>query len=269
MGIGRRIKEARISAGRTQEELAADLGITKSAVANYENETSHPRETILYRLFDVLQVDANYLFQDVMPGAIPPEQLSFAEREHIKKYRKLSDYAKQTIDYLLDRELSAPVSLHAGSSSVNITPSPVSIQASSSGSEQSHAADILQLHTEREYRLYPYLNMVASAGTGSYSADVPTETLNAPLCPHADFIIGVSGNSMEPLYHDGDLLYVARTDHLSEGEIGIFDKDGSLYIKKVGKDRLISLNPEYPDIYPDSGMITSIGRVLDRCDTGR
>ena len=66
MGIGKRIKEARNALGLTQDELATILGVTKGAVANYENETSHPKEPIMYKMFDALNVDANFLFQDEM-----------------------------------------------------------------------------------------------------------------------------------------------------------------------------------------------------------
>lgn len=277
MGIGKRIREARISEGRTQEELAAALGITKSAVANYENETSHPREGILYRLFEVLHVDANYLFQDVISSVRPPEQLSPEERSHIEKYRMLSDYAKQTLNILIDRELSAPYAVSqisaaaSGSGSASAAfvhrEKTSALEASSAAVSNTDGlgsgADIRPLYPAGEpLQLYPYLNMVASAGSGSYADDIPSETVEAPAYPQADFIIGVNGSSMEPLYYDGDRLYVKRTDRLSEGEIGIFEKDGSLYVKKVGKDRLLSLNPDYPDIYPDSGTITSVGRVL-------
>lgn len=64
MGIGKRIKEARERAGFTQEELAKRVGVTGSAITNYEKETSHPKESIMYALIDELGVDANYLFQD-------------------------------------------------------------------------------------------------------------------------------------------------------------------------------------------------------------
>lgn len=44
MGIGKRIKELRNESNLTQEELAKKIGVTKGAIANYENETSHPKE---------------------------------------------------------------------------------------------------------------------------------------------------------------------------------------------------------------------------------
>lgn len=64
MGIGRRLKEAREMAGLTQEELGRMIGITGSAITNYEKETSHPKEPIMYALIDALKVEPNFLFQD-------------------------------------------------------------------------------------------------------------------------------------------------------------------------------------------------------------
>ncbi|GEM_PF-6280352 len=64
MGIGKRIREARLNKKLTQEELAKIIGVTKGAIANYEGETSHPKEPVMYALIDALGVDANFLFQD-------------------------------------------------------------------------------------------------------------------------------------------------------------------------------------------------------------
>lgn len=104
MGIGNRIKEARNNLGYTQEELAKMLGVTKGAVANYELETSHPKEPIMYKLIEVLHVDANYLFQDCVN--IPKElnNVTLAEFEHIKKYRALDEHGKKMVDFTLQNE---------------------------------------------------------------------------------------------------------------------------------------------------------------------
>ena len=253
MGIGKRIREARLARSYTQEELAALLGVTKGAVANYESGVSHPKEAVLYRLFEVLSVDANFLYQDV-PGCCDRPALSPAERSLLENYRRLSDYARETIDYLILRELSAPA-------------------ANSASLQDAGNASVLALPSrEREQEvlsssvmyLYPFLQYAASAGTGVYSGDMPEETVEAPYRKGADFIIGVSGASMEPLFQDGDRLYVARVSELQPGDIGIFSKDGSLYVKKAGADRLISLNGDYPDIRPDSGDISVLGRVLGK-----
>ena len=80
MGIGKRIKEARENLGLTQSELAYLVGVTGSAITNYEKETSHPKETVMYRLFEALEFD------------------------RIKKYRRLDNYGKRIVDLLLDEE---------------------------------------------------------------------------------------------------------------------------------------------------------------------
>lgn len=47
-----------------------------------------------------------------------------------------------------------------------------------------------------------------------------------------DFIIGVNDDSMEPDYHDGDLLYAAKTDHISHGDVGIFTIGNECFLKE-------------------------------------
>lgn len=66
MSIGSRIKEARMNKKLTQEELAQRIGVTKGAIANYENQVSVPKLDILLKLMDCLECDANYIYQDEM-----------------------------------------------------------------------------------------------------------------------------------------------------------------------------------------------------------
>lgn len=97
MGIGPRIKEAREKLGLTQTELGRLVGVTGSAITNYENNTSHPKEQILYKLLEALKVDANYLFQDEMSS--PNNNiLSLEEQYHISLYKKLNEDGKRMAD---------------------------------------------------------------------------------------------------------------------------------------------------------------------------
>ena len=49
------------------------------------------------------------------------------------------------------------------------------------------------------------------------------------------------------------------------GETGIFVVNGSVYIKKNGGDRLISVNPEYGDIiFSEGDIISCAGKVIGR-----
>ena len=88
-------------------QLAKMLGISKGAVGNYETDVNSPRATILYKVFDILHCDANYLFQDEMKELIYRDQATPEEFENIiKKYRALDTFGQNTILYLLDRELT-------------------------------------------------------------------------------------------------------------------------------------------------------------------
>lgn len=100
MSFGDRLKQARLSLGLKQGELAAKLGVTNSAIANYETEVSSPKEEVLLKTFDVLHVTPNFLFQDSF--ASNEIELTFQESALIKDYRSLTpagqDYIRQTMD---------------------------------------------------------------------------------------------------------------------------------------------------------------------------
>ncbi len=73
----------------------------------------------------------------------------------------------------------------------------------------------------------------------------------------------VSGNSMFPVYQNGDLVLVEKNARVDEGDIGIFVLNGESFIKKQGVDELISINPEYPPKpYSSNDSILCCGKVL-------
>ena len=138
MGIGYRIKEAREQLGLTQTELGQKVGVTGSAITNYEKETSHPKEQIIYKLMETLGVDANYLFQDCM--SIPPKNnnINLSEYEHIKKYRNLDDHGKEMVDFTLEKEYERSVAEKKKSD--NVVPIPVK-ETSNYGVNAAHAIE--------------------------------------------------------------------------------------------------------------------------------
>ncbi len=108
MGIGYRIKEARERLGLTQTELGAMIGVTGSAITNYEKETSHPKEQIIYKLMETLNIDANYLFQDAVKLKTS-NNVSLLEYELVKKYRVLDSHGKEMVDFTLEKEYERSV----------------------------------------------------------------------------------------------------------------------------------------------------------------
>ena len=118
----------------------------------------------------------------------------------------------------------------------------------------------------RILRLY---DLPVSAGTGNFLDDSSYEEIEAPsYVPVAvDFALRVSGDSMEPLIRDGQVIWVKEQEVLDNGEIGIFAYSGDVYCKKLIADGarayLRSLNPVYEDIeiLEDFGF-RAIGKVV-------
>ncbi len=110
-----------------------------------------------------------------------------------------------------------------------------------------------------------------SAGTGYNLNDGDQwDTIEVPDTPEAnkaDFALTISGDSMEPVYYDGDIVLVKSQPAIDNGEIGIFIIEDNGYIKKYGGDKLISLNAKYDDIMfsdYDPDDIRCMGLVIGR-----
>lgn len=107
MSFSERLKERRIAMDFTQAQLADKLGVTKSAICNYETGVSSPRIDILYKMFDVLDCDANMLFRDEIGEAENAERYAppnVRELGMITKYRTLDAHGKRVVDLVLDEE---------------------------------------------------------------------------------------------------------------------------------------------------------------------
>ncbi len=104
-----------------------------------------------------------------------------------------------------------------------------------------------KIKSGRVFRLY---DISVSAGTGTYLDGEHFEEMTADeLIPRgADYAVRVSGDSMEPRFHDGQIVFIKEQQTLEDGEIGIFALGGASYLKKLLGGALISLNPRYEPI---------------------
>ncbi|MCD7884064.1 MAG: XRE family transcriptional regulator [Lachnospiraceae bacterium] len=146
---------------------------------------------------------------------------------------------------------------------------------------------ITNLAEEVEKRLIRVSSNLASAGTGSFlDEDQFTEILYpvSQIPDGTDFGIRISGDSMEPVYMDRQIVWVQQCSELNPGEVGIFICDGEGYIKEYHEEMpdkseyseyfcdgilhpkisLISYNKKYPSkqISPYC-RFEIIGRVLN------
>ena len=130
-----------------------------------------------------------------------------------------------------------------------------------------HRADIIPFENYQPIAVEP-----ASAGTGNYIEDKCKRKLQCRSSTHlkmTDFGIRISGDSMEPMYHTGDVAWVHKQDSISNGEIGIFYLNGNTYIKELhdGPDGvyLVSLNEKYHPIQIyESDSFKIFGKVIGK-----
>lgn len=129
----------------------------------------------------------------------------------------------------------------------------------------------------------------ASAGCGQFLDDDSRETISLPrsvVPAGTEFVVRISGDSMEPAFYDHQLAFVKRTVDLRPGDLGIFLLDGDGYIKKYEEEMpeeaemeeylyssgdvqkkpvLLSLNPKYDPIrVTQNNEFQIIGKVLNR-----
>lgn len=239
MAFNDRIKEARLASGLTQEQVAEKIGIAKSTLTGYEKGNREPSIPTVKKLMDILNVDANFLYQDEMTDLRQTDDsyYSKSEQEVIKKYRCLDNRGREAVDLLLDKEYRYS------------TESP---------------REFIMLE---EAPLRPRYPRLASAGTGQYVFDdIPPEMVRIDdEYEDSDFVIGVNGDSMEPTYHDYDDLIVKKQPKVNIGEIGIFMINGEAFVKEFKGDRLHSHNPNYEDILLNENMdIHCIGKVIGK-----
>ena len=225
--IGERIKEARLAHHLNQEELAERIGAKYRSISTWENGTAKPDCTTIVRICEVLNISPNQLLGFNKNVDTP----SLTEWEMLHKYRDIDEIGQEAVTAVLEAEYRRVI--------------------------KPKKARLLRLD---------FYNYPASAGTGHFLETETPEDIFVKECSeaeNADYIIPISGDSMEPTYHGGDKVYVEKCDTVEEGEVGIFIVNGEAYIKELGNKCLISHNNAYKPIKLGSAdSIYCCGRVL-------
>jgi transcriptional regulator with XRE-family HTH domain len=119
---------------------------------------------------------------------------------------------------------------------------------------------------ERNLKLY---YEPVSAGPGNFLTSDHYELISVgkEVSADADFALHISGDSMEPRFIDGQIVFIHQQNTLENGDIGIFYLDGDAYIKKLQHDDtgifLISLNKKYDPIpVKEHSSFTVLGKVV-------
>lgn len=110
------------------------------------------------------------------------------------------------------------------------------------------AVTIIQI-PERIVKLYP---IPASAGFGNSLEENIDADDYSTANQECTFAVKISGNSMEPDVHDGDIVLVRACEEVLNARVGIVWYDGKCYCKKIVQTKegllLVSTNRQYDPI---------------------
>ena len=236
-GYGLKIKKYRRNAGMTADDLAKALRVTVSSIRNWECGLSRPDPEYLSRMFSVLDVDPNEFFGIKGVGA----SLTDREKGLVDLFRSMDARGKDDF-YAVGEAMAA----------------------------RCHTLKLKEIRSRMAS--IPDYGRFASAGSGDgWAQQFEAEEVllyNTGAVSGADEIIRVSGDSMEPAYHDQDRVLVRYCKEMELGQVYIFSLRGTgCVIKEAAADRLHSQNRDFADIIPqEEDGAELIGRVVGVLD---
>ena len=213
----------------TPTTVARICGISANAVSHWKKNNAIPNGEIVIKLAEYFSVPTDYLLLGKEPS-IPTEY-----KKLISSYKKLSPENQKMALSLLNTMYD--------------------VQSENEKRSEIKLIDIKLMFNK------------VSAGKGYDLNDEDGEDIQIPDSPEArkaKFAVTVDGNSMETMFYDGDIVLIKEQKSIDIGQIGLFVVDNSKgFIKQLGEDRLISLNPECDDImFTDHETVECWGLVL-------
>ena len=257
----KRIKEVKSIRKMTNDELAERTGIPGGTLAKILAGISEsPKLCNIVAICEALNCSLDYIMYGVEENK-NNYTLDEQEIDLIERYRTLDERGKECVQATVDQQSAyAPAPLAPLRKGARVL-------SSRSLSDRLSAA-----YAENDNglgrRTLPLYDLPVSAGVGIALDEETTQEISVrdtTRTREAKYALRISGNSMEPRYHDGDILLIQETETLAFGELGIFILDGCGFFKVYGGDRLYSLNPEYGDILLKDFVDTRIaGRVIGK-----
>lgn len=225
--------------GVDRNTLCADLDLKYTTVRDWLKGITYPRIGKIELLANYFNINKSDLIENKISTAQPSDSLL---EDITNTARKLNTDNKKIVLRTSEELLES--------------------QENKEETKINEVSEVIQLYS------YDYYDHPASAGTGQYLNDVRVERIELPVDVDADFVIPIKGDSMDPDYHDGDLVFIQTSVDLTDGVIGVFNYNGDAYIKQLVIDKeqayLHSLNPAYKDmpITPETDF-RIIGEVVD------
>ena len=229
--------------------LSQESGIPYTTIDGwYKKGYSNARLPTIQKLADYFDTTLDYLIRDEITdkdfGKTFGFEISVHEKNLIKKYRGLDTHGKKAVDWIAEHELNRLQGI------------------------ESPIGGIIENATTAYTKIIPFPGKV-SAGLG-VEAIPDYDTIAGPDA--ADFALLVDGDSMEPRYHSGQIIYVREQPTVENGQIAVVQIQGpddfqpQAYLKKVKitgtTAQLISLNKAYDTLTVPLDELTVLGTVI-------
>lgn len=226
MSFDENLKAIRTKRGITQKSLGTRLGVTQVTVGNWERGVRQPSFSLLLQIADILDTSTDVLLG--RPLSSNPHRFDEETEDIAEKYSLLDCHGRNLVKTVCNIEYER---VHQSTNVVNLPPSPA------------------QKKISRNRFLPKYISPPAAGfGTPLEGEDFEMIRVDDNTPDNADYAVCISGDSMEPYIHDGDMVFVKETDELENGDVGIFSVNGEMYCKQyyIDEDRnlhLLSANP--------------------------
>lgn len=238
--------------GRDQKVLTEYLGLKNVAFSEWKSGKSKSYRKYLIEIAKFFDVSLDYLVY----GKKDIETATDDIKELLSYYSALSDIDKGKV-------------IEKAETLAELAAERAAEQSKAAAKPDVSAADEQPDEDTNDFYI-DLCTLPASAGSGVQLDEGYTEPMqiaHTPLAERANYAVRVSGHSMEDKYFDGDIVLIETCPDIDIGEIGLFVVNDQGYIKQRGKDRLISLNPNSPDVTISEGdVVRCRGRVLGKAE---
>lgn len=237
--------------GLNKNTLSQSSGIPYTTIDGwYKKGYNNAKLSSIQKIADYFHTTLDYLIRDDIAdksyGKTSTFDINFEEKIIIKKYRELDTHGKEIIQLILDHELERCESTF-----------------------EKRMGSVVKENKSLYAKVIPLSGKV-SAGQGVEAVE-EYDTITGP--DKADFALIVDGDSMEPRFHDSQIIYIRSQPQLENGQIGVVqvmveeDFIPRVYLKKIKKHgnqvELISLNPAYEPMLFSSNEVHILGSVLN------
>ena len=232
--IGTKIKEYRLQRGLTQKELAVLVDMGDTTIANYEKGFRTPKKNTLFKISSALSVTIDDLFPPIRKGDTPTASPDLLTQQITDTVVQLTPDNKKIVLRTSEELLKE--------------------QKNEEETKINEVSEVISF-----YQVEVVSETAAACGFnyGFGYDDTDRETIEVDeQPPRHDIATKVSGDSMQPDYQDGDILYLVDKGLTTyNGDLAVIAYGDRSYFKKIytenGRLRLVSLNDKYEDIILD------------------